>query len=177
MTGMEEFVSLFGKITLADVVKFLVAVGFLVLVFKKVKAYLSERIKIEKEKENRESEIFEKLNGYGNDITELKNCQETMRNEIDTINAMHQQTYAFLTEMKETMDKRDRSKLRDRLLQYFKLYTNKEKNPAQSWSKMESDSFWEMFAEYEENIVDRTKESYMYSVVQPAMLQLTIIDI
>ena len=74
--------------------------------------------------------------------------------------------------MENDSKKRELNKLYDTLLQSYNYYTNKEKNPMQAWTKMESKAFWDLFTDYE----DMGGDGYMHTVVQPAMLLLTVIE-
>lgn len=66
---------------------------------------------------------------------------------------------------------RERSKLRDRLLQSHRYFTSPEKNPLHAWSEMEADAFWSMFKEYE----NAKGNGHMHTVVQPEMRALEVI--
>lgn len=74
--------------------------------------------------------------------------------------------------MKEENKRRERNKLRDRLLQSHRYYTNKKVNVRQGWTRMEAEAFWELFHDYE----DAGGDGYMHTVVQPEMEQLRIIE-
>lgn len=76
-----------------------------------------------------------------------------------------------LEQEQEKSDKRERNKLRDKLLQNYRYYTNREKNPTLSWSEMESDAFWQMFKDYE----DLGGDGYLHTEVQNAMNRLNVI--
>jgi len=78
-----------------------------------------------------------------------------------------------LAKMEETLDRRERNKLRDRLLQSYRYYTNLTTNPSHSWNRMESEAFWELFRDYE----DAGGNGYMHSHVQPAMEELEIVEV
>ena len=75
--------------------------------------------------------------------------------------------------MEEDAKRRERSKLRDLLLQSYRYYTDKERNPLGTWTSMEAEAFWELFKEYE----DAGGNGYIHTVVQPAMNLLKVIDI
>lgn len=62
---------------------------------------------------------------------------------------MHKETSDRLTKTEEDTQRRERNKLRDRLLQNYRHYVNKETNPSHSWTQMESEAFWELFKKYE----------------------------
>jgi hypothetical protein len=59
------------------------------------------------------------------------------------------------------------------LLQNYRYYTSTIQNPSQSWTRMESEAFWELFREYEETGGD----GYMHTEVQPAMERLLIVEV
>ena len=67
--------------------------------------------------------------------------------------------------MEEENRRRERNKLRDRILQSYRYYTSPEKNPMRAWSEMEADAFWKIFKDYE----DLDGDGYVHSEVQPAM--------
>ena len=52
--------------------------------------------------------------------------------------------------MENDLKRRERNKLRARLLQSYRFYTNPERNPSQSWTRMEAEAFWELFRDYED---------------------------
>ena len=74
--------------------------------------------------------------------------------------------------IEEQNRRRERNKLRDRLLQSYRHYTSKDINPSQSWTKMEAKAFWELIRDYE----DAGGNGYIHTVVQPAMECLHIIE-
>ena len=96
-----------------------------------------------------------------------------LQEEIQEIKNDVQKLMKRFEEIEEENKKRERSKLRDMLLQNYRHYTNINQNPSQSWTKMESEAFWELFREYE----DAGGDGYMHTVVQPEMERLTIIEI
>ena len=73
--------------------------------------------------------------------------------------------YKELEKIEEDIISRERSKLRDRLLQSHRYFTSPEKNPLHAWSEMEADAFWSMFKEYE----NAKGNGHMHTVVQPEM--------
>lgn len=57
-------------------------------------------------------------------------------------------------------------------MQNYRYYVNAETNPSHSWTKMESEAFWELFREYE----DAGGNGYMHTEVLPAMELLTVVE-
>ena len=43
MTGLDQFLDLFGNITVLNLVQFILAVVFIVIIFKKIKDYLDDK--------------------------------------------------------------------------------------------------------------------------------------
>ena len=58
--------------------------------------------------------------------------------------------------------------LRNKLLQLYRYYSSKQKNPMQAWSEMEAKAFWDMFGDYE----DAGGNGHMKTEVKPAMRRL-----
>lgn len=83
-----------------------------------------------------------------------------------------QDTLNRLVRMEELSEQRDRNKLRDLLLQNYRYYTNKDTNPSQTWTRMESEAFWELFRDYEL----AGGNGYMHTDVLPAMERLVIVE-
>ena len=75
--------------------------------------------------------------------------------------------------MEKSTQRRERNKLRDRLLQNFRYFTSKEKNSMQAWTRMEAEAFWELFKDYE----DADGNGYVHSEVQPAMNLLELVEV
>ena len=75
--------------------------------------------------------------------------------------------------MEEQNKRRERNKLRDVLLQNYRYFTNKETNPSQTWTRMESEAFWELFKDYE----DAGGNGYIHSTVLPEMERLIVIEV
>ena len=61
MTGFDEFIKLFGKITVLDVAELLLAIGFAVFCYKKIKKFFKDKAKEEEAKEQENKERDKKL--------------------------------------------------------------------------------------------------------------------
>lgn len=64
---------------------------------------------------------------FNKSIAELKDGMERHQKQLEKI--------------EEESTSRERSKLRDRLLQSHRYFTSAEKNPLRAWSEMEADAF------------------------------------
>ena len=161
MTGQGAFVEIFGDITVATIISWVMAAIFMISIGKRVKEYFERRIKADQEKNAQLVEVFDavkKVSLIEANIKELRDGQDRQEQR--------------LRNMEERTDRRERSKMRDRLLQNYRYYTSKDRNPRLSWTRMESDSFWDLFKDYEEAGGD----GYIHSVVQPAMNSLFIVE-
>ncbi len=172
MTGSKEFLELFGEMRVSTFVYIIMAIIFLVLVYRKVSDYLYKRHDAEQEKDRKLKDALEAVSHYPEYRQQSIEIQETLRKDIQAINAALQDHTKRLEKMENDSKKRELNKLYDTLLQSYKYYTSKEKNPMQAWTKMESKAFWDLFNDYEE----MGGNGYMHTVVQPAMLLLTVIE-
>ncbi len=158
---MDEFISLFGNITIATIVQWAVALGFLVMVFKKFKEYLDKKLKEEAETKQHMENILratERLPQIEEKITNLEEQQAESMRRLDKIES--------------DAKRRERNTLRDRLLQSYRYYTSTDHNPLGEWTKMESEAFEELYRDY----VDAGGNGYIHSEVKPAMDRLIVID-
>lgn len=172
MTGFDEFVSLFGGVTLLQVIELLLAVTFLVLLYRKIRDFLVKKYEGEKRKEEDLKTALAAVKKYPEYRQQSIDIQKELKSEILSIKGMHEETAKRLEQMEENTRRMERNKLRDRLLQSYRYFTDKKRNPEQVWNRMEAEAFWELFGDYEENGGD----GYVHTVVQPAMNLLKIIE-
>lgn len=173
MKGYDEFVKLFGDISLLHLVELILAASFLIYIGKKTRDYLIKRHEAELKKEDALKEALEGVRKYPEYRKQSIQIQELLESEIQALREMQKESNERLTRMEEETRRRERNKLRDRLLQNYRHYANKEINPSQAWTKMEAEAFWALFRDYEE----AGGNGYMHSVVQPAMELLTVSDV
>lgn len=191
MKGLDEFLTVFGSITVSDIIIFILACIFLFSVYKKIKDYLIKKHDLEQEKDAQLCEALTAVRKYPEyrqqsikiqellegEIQETRRqsdkMQELLEEEIQELRTMIQEDKERLIRIEEQERRRECNKLRDMLLQNYRYYTNKERNPSQSWTQMESEAFWELFGDYE----DLGGDGYMHTVVQPEMERLIVIDV
>lgn len=172
MLGLQEFLTICGNITLSQIITVSLAIAFFITLVIKLKKYLDKKEAIiiqkheaEKEKDEQLKSVLAEVAKYPEYREQSRKIQKQLQNEIDNIKEI-------LNDMQKKQERRERNKLRDKLLQSYRYYTNKEKNPTQTWTKMESEAFWALFRDYE----DVKGDGYIHTVVQPAMNLLEIID-
>lgn len=168
----QSFIDTFGNITVRDVAIFIAAVVFLVLCYRKVRDYLIAKHDAEKLRNEQLQEALTAVRKYPEYRKQSIQIQHELEDENCAVRKDIQALTKRIEKMEEDTKRRERNKIRDRLLQNYRYYTNTETNPTKSWSRMEADAFWELFKEYEENGGD----GYMHSDVQPAMNKLTVVE-
>lgn len=172
MTGLEEFLKMFGNLTVANVIYIVMAIIFLILVYRKFSDYLIKRHDAEEEKDKQVKEALEAVSKYPEYRRQSVEIQQKLESEMQEIrNAIEEHTKR-LEKMENDSKKREINKLRNTLLQNYKYYTDKTKNPLQAWTKMESEAFWDLFSDYE----DMGGDGYMHTEIQPKMQLLTIVE-
>lgn len=178
MSGLEAFIDLFGDITILNVVWFILALAFIITIFVQIFRFLSRKIKEHDAREAEWQQTVESTKryqgyreqslkiqeGFKKEIEELKNIFAELHNEVE-LQKQH------IESIENSNKKRERNKIRDILLQYYKTYADVANNPSRSWTKMESDTFWELFGDYEELDGD----GHMHTVVEPAMRLLDVV--
>lgn len=179
MKGFDEFLEVFGAFSVGELAILIVACVFLYGVYKKASEYFHKKWEAESARDAEIKQVIEATNKYPEYRAQSIKIQHELQSEIQAVkdemlaikNAIEEHTRQ-LEQMRSDNEDRERSKLRDRLLQSFRYYTSLEKNPMQAWTRMESEAFWELFKEYE-----RAKgNGYMHTDVKPAMLSLTIVE-
>lgn len=172
MTGLDEFIKTFGNITVSSVITFILAFVFFGMTYRKVKDYLIKKYEAEKEKDKELKEALEAVRKYPEYRQQSIKIQEKLENEIQELRKAQDEHTCRLLQMEENAQRRERNKLRDRLLQSYRYYISKEHNPMYAWTRMEAETFWECFSDYE----SMNGNGYMHSVVQPEMNRLAIIE-
>ena len=135
---------------------------------KKVEKYFSDKAIREKEKDEKIQQVIDQAKLYPKWRQQSIGIQEELTGAINGLKKELTAHQEMLEKIEQDNMRRERSKLRDRLLQSYRYFTSEEKNPAQAWSEMEAEAFWSMFKEYEEAKGD----GHMHDTVQPAMRNL-----
>ena len=162
---MEPFLEAFGGLTLGTIAVLIAAIIFMWKIYKKVEEYFVKKYEAEAEKEKQMQDILQQVRQYPQWRQQSIERQKEFASEIDTLSNTQKEIIKELKDIEERRKKTKRNGLTDRLLQSFRYYTSKEKNPLQAWSEMEADSFWRMFGDYEEADGD----GHMHTTVQPKM--------
>lgn len=161
---MEPFLEIFGDLTISFVVKIFCAVAFaggaIAVGAKQIRAWYDRR----RERDRKYHEVMDQVAKYPEWRQQSINIQKEFTDAIKNLQNR-------MEEIEATTQKRERNKLRDRLLQSYRYFTSEEKNPLQAWSEMEADAFWEIFGDYEK----MGGNGHVHTEVQPAMRRLEVI--
>ena len=173
LTGFDEFKEVFGSITVLSVVELLLAILFCYLIYRKLSKYLIGRYEASKKKDEQLKTALDQVSKYPEYRAQSLRVQKELQTEIDSLHSAQSEQIERLKKMEDDTTRRERNRLRDRLLQSYRYYTDPACNPSGTWNTMEAEAFWEMFSDYE----DVGGDGYIHSVVQPAMNLLKIVDI
>lgn len=186
MNGLDGFLSTFGDITLTQIVGLVLASVSCWRIYLQIKKFfdnkkdlLIKKHEAEEEKDKQLKMVLEEVNKYPKYREQSRKIQQDFQHQIDNLNGSQEKLAKAQTEirdslkdLKEAIDKRERNKLQDRLLQSYRYYTDPVKNPNQTISSMESQAFWALFSDYE----DVGGDGYMHTVVMPAMKMLKVVE-
>lgn len=193
MRKLEAFLKLFGHITILEVVEFIIAVAFFVIVLVQFIKFVNKKHDIEQQ---RNEDIQEALAGarsvptcqernklvhkelkdeittvYDNLENKILNLEQKVDTKIDGLQDTLDGIMKHLCEIDEERKKRECSRIRDLLIQSYNLYANPTKNETMAWSEMECANFTELYNDY----VALGGNSYIQSHVKPAMDELRVI--
>lgn len=92
---------------------------------------------------------------------------EMIKNDIAALTETVNGIVVTLSEMQEKENETKRKELKDFLIRYYNKY-----KAIGEWSKLESDAFWDLFADYEK----RGGDGFIHTIVEPAMRELKETD-
>lgn len=190
---MEQFLKLFGNITILEVVEFIIAVSFLIAGLVKFIKFINNKHDAQQQQT---ADIQEALSGarampqcqannkkahedlraeiasnHDKLETKILNLEHKVDTKIDGVRDTLDEIMKHLCEIDEERKKRECSRIRDILIQSYNLYANPTKNESMAWSEMEAANFNELYNEY----VKLGGNSYIQSHVKPAMDKLIVV--
>lgn len=155
------------------------AMGFAIAASRNLKTYLDKRYadkqaKDEAEKSRNEQikEALEAVSHYSEYREQSKKIQQELKTELGKTRESLQDLSTRVDTMEQGRKEEDLHKLRDLLIKAYNYYADPEKNPSGAWTRMEAESFWDLFYDYEA----KGGDGYIHSTVQPAMERLRIIE-
>lgn len=168
---MDSFLEVFGGVTIKDVALVVCALAFLYAIYKKFMAYLSAKLEEEQSKNERISTVLSLSEKYPQWRQQSMDIQKQLNGSINDLRSEQKRIIAKLNDMEKSNREREQNKIRDRLLQSYRYYSSKEKNPQQAWSEMEADAFWQMYKDYKE----LGGNGHIHTEVVPVMRSMEVI--
>jgi DNA repair exonuclease SbcCD ATPase subunit len=175
---MDEFLQIFGDITLSTTFIFIAALVFLVSLGTKIYKIIIKNHDMMQERETLLEELqkslkeIEKNSPVGrHEWKELRDKQNNLETTLNEILEAQKIIAAKQDAFEEENRLHNLNKLRDRLLQSYRYYTNIERNPLGAWSEMEQEAFDKLFNDYEALGGD----GFMHTTVSPAMSSLEVV--
>ena len=173
MNTYNAFIELFGDMTVLEVAVCCGALAFMYGVYKKISDKIVERHDAEQEYKSKLEESYDCVhNKYPEYRQQSIQIQKELHARMDAMGQAIDLLTQQLTKMEEDDNRRERNRLRDLLLQNFRYYTNKDTNPSQTWTRVESETFWELYREYEGS----GGNGFMHTDVAPVMRTLRVVD-
>lgn len=168
---MDAVIEAFGELTVASVVVCIAAILYMRRLYKKWKKEVIEQHDAEKDRDKKIQTCLDQINLYPKWREQSIEIQQKFTEAITDLKKVQKQNIDRLEEIEAANQKRERNKLRERLLQSYRYYTSKDKNPLQAWSEMEADAFWKSYNDYEE----LGGNGHVHTEVKPAMRNLETI--
>ena len=167
---MEEFLKLFGNITILEVIEFIIAISFLIAGLVKFVKFINKKHDAEQQ---RTADIQEALSGaralpkcqlhsekvheelkteitnvHDNLETKILNLEQKVDVKIDGLKDTLDVIVAHLKEIDDDRKKRERNKAREELLQGHRMFCDVDRNPMKSWTSLEKDSWMARYDDY-----------------------------
>lgn len=143
---MEQFIKLFGGITIADIVLVVCAVAFLVAIFKSVKKYFKNKILEDEKKDAQWLKVVEQVNTYPKWHDQSIEIRDGLKGSIDTLNQK-------MDEMQLKSDRKYATDCRYRIIRFNDELLKQEKHTKEHFDQILTD-----IDEYEEYC--RTDKDY-----------------
>ena len=170
---MDEFINLFGHITVSNIIYLILACGFVYKVYTTIRDFFANKAEDDIRHKQEILDMIDAVKELTKDKTKMLETQKAMQTQLVQLYSAQQANSERLTQLETNINNRERNKLRDRILQSYRYYTSSQHNLLQQWTKMESTAFWSLFDDYEAI----GGNGYVHSVVQPAMQSLEVIEI
>lgn len=182
MKAEEAFINMFGDLTILHVVEFFFAMYFIIRISMDVIKFINKK---HDEEQQKSADLAEALAGtrampayrqqsiqiQGQLNQKITDVQNEMNNKFDDVTKKFEAVMDKLHTFEEDQKKREKSRIRDLLIQSYNLYANDVRNPSQKWSEMEYSNFMALYQDY----VDLGGNSFIQTHVKPAMDALIVV--
>lgn len=163
---MTYFLQSFGELSFATVIIFVAAVCFFIELCSKLYKLVVKNHDLYQSK-------VQALDSISKELRELKDGQAEMKMQISKVQEKQLETERRQEELEKENKEMTLNRLRDKLLQSYRYYTDQKKNPDGSWTDMEKEAFYALFYDYEK----LGGNGFMHSEVEPKMASLAVVPV
>jgi hypothetical protein len=190
---LEQFLKLFGNITILDVVEFIIAISFLIAALVKFIKFVNKKHDAnqqqaadiqealtgarampqcqERNKKAHEDLRAEISSNHDKLETKILNLEQKVDTKIDGLKDTLDGILSHLKEIDDDRKKRERNKAREELLQGHRMFCDVDKNPMKAWSQLEHDSWMARYDDY----IECGGNGDMKTRIYPDMIDLMIV--
>ena len=182
MKADEAFLNIFGNLTILHVVEFGFAMYFIIRISMDAIKFINKK---HDEEQQKSADLAEALAGtrampayrqqsiqiQGQLNQKITDVQNEMNNKFDEVEKKFSAVMDKLCAFEESQKQREKSRIRDLLIQSYNLYANEVRNPMLKWSEMEYSNFMALYQDY----VDLGGNSFIQTHVKPAMDALIVV--
>jgi hypothetical protein len=143
---VKEFLQVFGGFTIADAVVFIIAIGFIITTYFKLKKYIEIQYQGKQDKIEDNKKMKEELKRVGEEVDKYPqyrqqsiNIQEELKANdaklLETCVKIQQgvdRNQELLNERLDKLEDREKNSLKAKILDMHRLFTSKKKNPMQA---------------------------------------------
>lgn len=182
MKADEAFINMFGNLTVLHVIEFCFAMYFIIRVSVDAIKFINRK---HDEEQQKTADLAEALAGvrqmpqYRDDSIKIRgqleqkitDVHDEMNDKFYEVEKKFSMVMDKLCTFEEEQKKREKSRIRDLLIQSYNLYANEVRNPMLKWSEMEYSNFMALYQDY----VDLGGNSFIQTHVKPAMDALIVV--
>jgi hypothetical protein len=155
----EAFINMFGNLTVLHVVEFFFAMYFIIRISIDVIKFINKK---HDEEQQKSADLAEALAGvrqmpqYRADSVKIRNqleqkianVHDEMNNKFDDVSNKFDAVMDRLNAMDAESKKRARNRIREELMQGYRMFTDPTKNPMKAWTSLEHDSWFAQYDDY-----------------------------
>ena len=182
MKADEAFINIFGNLTVLHVVEFCFAMYFIIRISIDVIKFINKK---HDEEQQKTADLAEALAGVrampayrqqsieiqGQLNQKISDVHDEMNNKFDDVAKKFDTVIERLNAMEESNKKRARNRIREELMNGYRMFTDPTKNPMKAWTSLEHDSWFLQFEDY----LDCDGNGDMKNRICPEMNELEVI--
>lgn len=160
MDGLSEFIKVFGDIKIVNVIEWVIAIGFLILLLKNLQSYFEKKLAQDSETKKNTQKILEatdRIPQIEKKVDDLEKNQAVQMSRIESIENENK--------------RRECSQLRERIMQSYRFQCDPTHNPRHEITELEHMAFEEAFEDY----ISAGGDGYLKEVIKPDFDTLTVI--